>query len=90
MVDYEHEDGQPQHAVLSWLDDEATDLPEVGTYLVRLSDFEAREAELVRYREALQQEWEANHAEHCRDEFPCTAGELCCWPLPSVLAGEDT
>lgn len=38
MVDYEHGEGEPQHAVLSWLDDEAKDLPEVGTYLVRESD----------------------------------------------------
>lgn len=41
MVDYEHEEGEPQHAVLSWLDDEATDLPEVGTQLVRKSDYDA-------------------------------------------------
>ena len=41
MVDYEHGDGEPQHAVLSWLDDEAKDLPEVGTQLVRKSDYDA-------------------------------------------------
>ena len=29
MVDYENEDGKPQHAVLSWLDDEAKDLPDL-------------------------------------------------------------
>jgi len=41
MVDYEHGEGEPQHAVLSWLDDEAKELPEVGTQLVRKSDYEA-------------------------------------------------
>lgn len=41
MVDYEHGDGEPQHAVLSWLDDEAKELPEVGTQLVRRSDYDA-------------------------------------------------
>jgi hypothetical protein len=38
MVDYEHGEGEPQHAVLSWLGDEAKGLPEVGTYLVRAAD----------------------------------------------------
>jgi hypothetical protein len=38
MVDYEHGEGEPQHAVLSWLDDEAKELPEVGTYLIREED----------------------------------------------------
>lgn len=38
MVDYEHGEGGPQHTVLSWLDDEASELPEVGEYLIRESD----------------------------------------------------
>lgn len=45
MVDYEHGDGEPQHAVLSWLNDEAKALPEVGTYLVRLDALETAQAE---------------------------------------------
>lgn len=45
MVDYEHGDDEPQHAVLSWLDNEAKDLPEVGTQLVRKSDYDALVAE---------------------------------------------
>jgi hypothetical protein len=37
MVDYEHEEGEPQHAVLSWVTprDPTTALPDVGEYLVR-------------------------------------------------------
>lgn len=39
MVDYEHGDDEPQHAVLSWLSPGPTEgLPEVGTELVRLDD----------------------------------------------------
>jgi hypothetical protein len=39
MVDYEHGEGEPQHAVLSWVTprDLTTKLPEVGEYLVRES-----------------------------------------------------
>lgn len=40
MVDYEHAEGESQHAVLSWLDGEASDLPDVGDVLVRLRDVE--------------------------------------------------
>lgn len=38
MVDYEHGEGEPQHTVLSWLDNEARGLPDVGEYLIRESD----------------------------------------------------
>lgn len=48
MVDYENGDDEPQHAVLSWLDDEANELPEVGTQLVQLEDAD-------KLRQALQQ-----------------------------------
>lgn len=46
MVDYEHEEGEPQHAVLSWVtpDDPTTRLPEVG---------EKAEAEREALKEAL-------------------------------------
>jgi len=48
MVDYEHGDGDPQHAVLSWSSDEpANGLPEVGTVLMRVSDLPAIRAAVV-------------------------------------------
>ena len=48
MVDYEHGEGEPQHAVLSWTSDDPTKaLPEVGEVLVRLSDYERIERELA-------------------------------------------
>src|SRR5512146_200941 len=54
MVDYEHGDGEPQHAVLSWLStDPTTALPEVGTELVRRSDYEKLLAYHREVRDAL-------------------------------------
>jgi hypothetical protein len=56
MVDYEHGDDEPQHAVLSWLStDPTTALPEVGTELVRCSDYEKLEEELALLRSNLDQ-----------------------------------
>lgn len=49
-VDYENAESEPQHAVLSWLSDsqtsEANGLPEVGTQLVRHTDFLALKSRL--------------------------------------------
>lgn len=54
MIDYEHAEGQPQHAVLSWIDREAKGLPAVGTELVRLADYESLRAENERLRERIE------------------------------------
>jgi hypothetical protein len=54
MVDYEHGDGEPQHAVLSWSsDDPTTALPEVGTELVRRSDYEKLETRQRTLRQSI-------------------------------------
>jgi hypothetical protein len=79
MVDYENEDGDPQHAVLSWLTPGPTkELPEVGTELVRRRDHltameKAREegrAEVLKEARAL-----APHEVKCN----CGHGEIFDW-----------
>lgn len=57
MVDYEHGEDEPQHAVLSWVtpDDEPTkELPEVGTYLVREIDMRVLDEEAQDFRNVLE------------------------------------
>lgn len=39
-------------------------------------------------REALMVQFEANHAEHCTNTWPCPKGERCHWPLPTALGGD--
>lgn len=79
MVDYEHGDGEPQHAVLSWLNDEAKDLPEVGTQLVRKSDYDTLAAARSGEREEIVL-WTCVRCErierlHDGDERPECCGE---------------
>jgi hypothetical protein len=52
-----------------------------ATY-ARLHEALRRIAEL---REALEEEWEANHVEHCSREWPHPEGYRCCWPKPAAL-----
>ena len=36
-------------------------------------------------REALREQWEINHYEHCTNEWPHEEMERCHWPLPAIL-----
>jgi hypothetical protein len=47
---------------------------------------EALVAELEQLRAELRSQWESNHWEHCRAEWPHEG--VCHWPLPDVLAVE--
>lgn len=40
-------------------------------------------AEIAALREALQEQWEANHGEHCRNVWPHDG--ICYWPKPAIL-----
>jgi hypothetical protein len=46
-------------------------------------DRAALEAENEALRAELRERWEANHAEHCRNEWPHDGD--CYWPPPGVL-----
>lgn len=41
--------------------------------------------EIAALREECQNQWHANHAEHCSNEWPHPEGYICCWPLPPSL-----
>jgi hypothetical protein len=45
------------------------------------------ERENALLREALREQWEFNHAEHCSNEWPHAEGRECHWPLPLELEG---
>lgn len=49
----------------------------------------AIEEENSSLREALWEEWDANHREHCSDEWPHPEGSRCHWPPPEVLGGSQ-
>jgi len=38
-----------------------------------------------RLRDELWHQWQYNHSDHCRTEWPHPVGKDCYWPLPDVL-----
>lgn len=44
-------------------------------------------SENLQLREALKEQWECNHTEHCDIDWPHPEGEACMWPLPVILGG---
>lgn len=38
-------------------------------------------------RQALEEQWEANHFEHCGRDWPHPTGRVCHWPRPEILDG---
>jgi hypothetical protein len=50
----------------------------------------ALKRENAELRRLLQEEWEANHFEHCGRDWPHASGHICRWPPPAILnLGED-
>ncbi len=48
-----------------------------------LADLEAAQLRIANLWAELEEQWEAAHAEHCRNEWP--HGGHCTWPKPAAL-----
>ena len=46
------------------------------------------EREVGLLREALWEQWERNHSEHCDRVWPHPEGDRCHWPQPEVMPSE--
>ncbi len=50
-----------------------------------MSDLDRLRAENAALRDELEEQWRANHFEHCSREWPHPEGTRCNWERPAIL-----